>query len=196
MPRSTCSFLDNVRIEQRVFDTLAQQHGHALSLCTAEWVLRLDSDWLANPAVFAEIERCNLPKNIGGFRIPFIFALHGRRVRSALYPPVVCLFRRESARYEQDGHTERVRCAGEIIDLSTPFVHDDRKPIDRYFSSQLRYSHDEAQKLAGRREGVPSRFFERTKLMLRAPGLAPLAVFLFLGLFRGALSAEAGQGFI
>ena len=190
---------DNVVIEQRVFDCLSNQHQHALDLCEARWVLRLDSDWMADPAVFGEIDRLRTGEDVDGYRIPFRFALHGHAVRAALYPPVMCLFRRGAVRYEQDGHTERARCNGTVVDLKTPFLHDDRKPVDRYFSSQLRYSREEAIKLADKltEDAVPvsGRFFDRMKRqMRRLPGVAPVAVFLYLGVFRGALiSGPAGR---
>jgi hypothetical protein len=60
---------------------------------------------------------------------------------------VTVLYRRESATYVQDGHTQRIAVEGAIADLGAPIFHDDRKPLKRWFSSQAKYTELEAQKL-------------------------------------------------
>ena len=68
-------------------------------------------------------------------------------LRSGIYPPVTVLYRREGATYVQDGHTQRIAIEGDIEDLQSPMLHDDRKPFRRWFNSQSRYTELEAQKL-------------------------------------------------
>jgi hypothetical protein len=49
------------------------------------------------------------------------------------------LYRRERATYRQDGHTQRVVIDGEVRELRSPILHDDRKPLAHWLKSQDRY---------------------------------------------------------
>ena len=50
----------------------------------------------------------------------------------SLYPPVMILFRRDGARYVQDGHTQRGVIGGEAQTLRHSVLHDDRKPFSAW----------------------------------------------------------------
>ena len=50
----------------------------------------------------------------------------GSPLRGAAYPPVTVLYRRARGRYEQDGHTQRVRLDGEVRPLDR--AHPARRP--------------------------------------------------------------------
>jgi hypothetical protein len=58
------------------------------------------------------------------------------------------LFARSCCRYVQDGHTQLLQIKGTLGHLKTKIDHDDRKPLTRWFSSQDKYAHLEAEKLA------------------------------------------------
>ena len=57
------------------------------------------------------------------------------------------LYRRDSASYVQDGHTQRVVIAGPVKTLRSRPLDDDRKPLRHWLHSQTRYAELEAQKL-------------------------------------------------
>jgi hypothetical protein len=51
------------------------------------------------------------------------------------------------ATYCQDGHTHRLIIEGDIEQLKARLLHDDRKPLSRWFESQRKYAMLEAKKL-------------------------------------------------
>ena len=73
--------------------------------------------------------------------------------------------------------------AGKILPLSGVIFHDDRKPLARWFASQRRYAHDEAEHLLepGRKAlgGI-----DRIRL---AAWPAPLAIFIYTLIVKGCL---------
>ena len=173
----------NAKLVTRSFDNHRNQHEFALSLLNSPWVLRLDADWLVSKALLDEIEALNLEPNIGGYRIPFHFSIHGELVPINVYPPVTALFRRQGARYVQDGHTERLMPKGEVAACLAPLIHEDKKSIDRFLQSQIKYSKLEFEKFS-----APSKTPQHWKTRIRAtPGLAPLLVAIYLLVFRGGL---------
>ena len=71
-------------------------------------------------------------------------------LRASLYPALPVLFRRGRGRFEQDGHTEKLRIDGPVVPLRIRLLHDDRKSLERWLQSQSRYQIAEADKLAAR----------------------------------------------
>ena len=139
----------NVRVVQRAFDNHRNQWDFGLkeTAITTPWVLALDADYVVTDELLAELKILQPSTQTDGYRASFIYCINGRKLRSGIYPPVIVLYRREAATYEQDGHTQRVALAGEIKDLDSPLLHDDRKPFRRWLNSQSRYTELEAQKL-------------------------------------------------
>jgi len=138
----------SVRVVQRTFDCHRNQWEFGLKETgiSTPWVLALDADYVVTEELIAELKTLE-PHNNAGYRANFIYCINGKRLRSGIYPPVTVLYRREAARYVQDGHTQRVALDGEIQELRSPMLHDDRKPFRRWFNSQSRYTELEAQKL-------------------------------------------------
>jgi len=138
----------SVRVVQRTFDCHRNQWEFGLKETgiSTPWVLALDADYVVTEELIAELKTLE-PHNNAGYRANFIYCINGKRLRSGIYPPVTVLYRREAARYLQDGHTQRVALDGEIQELRSPMLHDDRKPFRRWFNSQSRYTELEAQKL-------------------------------------------------
>ena len=139
----------NVRVVQRAFDNHRNQWDFGLkeTAITTPWVLALDADYVVTDELLAELKILQPSTQTDGYRASFIYCINGQKLRSGIYPPVIVLYRREAATYEQDGHTQRVALAGEIKDLDSPLLHDDRKPFRRWLNSQSRYTELEAQKL-------------------------------------------------
>jgi len=139
----------NVRVVQREFDCHRNQWEFGLKETgiSTPWVLALDADYVVTEELLSEIKTLQPQNSTAGYRAKFIYCINGKKLRSGIYPPVTVLYRRESATYVQDGHTQRVALDGEIKDLNVPLLHDDRKPFRRWFNSQSRYTELEAQKL-------------------------------------------------
>jgi glycosyltransferase involved in cell wall biosynthesis len=138
-----------VRTFQRAFDTHAKQWNFGLKETgiKTQWVLALDADYIITDELIEELEVLSPPNDVSGYNTEFIYCLQGKRLRSGLYPPVTVLYRRVMATYEQDGHTQRLVTKGEVRTLNGRILHDDRKSLSRWFSSQAGYSELEARKL-------------------------------------------------
>jgi glycosyltransferase involved in cell wall biosynthesis len=138
-----------VRVFQRVFDCHRNQWEFGLreTGISTPWVLALDADYGVSPSLVAELETLTPDPQTVGYRANFVYCIKGRELRSGIYPPVTVLYRREAASYIQDGHTQRVALDGRIETLRAPMLHDDRKSLRRWFSSQSKYTELEAQKL-------------------------------------------------
>ena len=139
----------NVRVVRREFDSHRNQWEFGLKEAgiSTPWVLALDADYVVTDDVIAELKSLKPDSATGGYRAKFVYCINGKKLRSGIYPPVTVLYRRETATYVQDGHTQRVAVEGAIKDLSAPLLHDDRKSFKRWFHSQAKYTELEAQKL-------------------------------------------------
>ena len=138
------------RIFQRRFDSHEKQWNFALNETgiDSEWALALDADYVLTGELVRELRSLKPAANINGYRAQFIYCVHGHRLRSSAYPPVIALYRRAGAFYRQDGHTQRLVIGGTIQNLRSPILHDDRKPLGRWLYSQDRYAQLETIKLS------------------------------------------------
>lgn len=137
------------RIFQREFDTHMNQWTFALTETNIEsdWVLALDADYVLTPELVEELKALRPPSSTDGYRTRFLYCINGKRLRGSAYPPVTTLYRRANATYVQDGHTQRIHVGGEVRDLQSPILHDDRKPLAHWMKAQSRYMKLEAEKL-------------------------------------------------
>ncbi len=179
------------RVFRRRFDNFAAQCNFGLTTTgiTTEWVLSLDSDYILTEEAIAELSGLQLEPETAGVRARFIYCIEGRRIRSGIYPPVTVLFRRSKAVYREDGHAHRVVVDGAISDLKAAILHDDRKPLSRWFAAQARYTKLEALKLlnAGQAE------LSWTDKIRRWRIVAPPAMLFYCLIFRlGILDGWAG----
>ena len=180
----------NVRIVTRAFTTHAEQWTFALEQTgvNTEWVLALDADYVLTPAVTDEIQALQPGPQTAGFEAAFEYCIEGRPLRGGVYPPVTVLFRRASARYEQDGHTQRIDVAGEVSRLTARIQHDDRKSIAHWLAAQARYMRLEADKLTT--SGVNHGLVDAVRQWIV---IAPPAMFVYSYLVRGGiLDGRAG----
>jgi glycosyltransferase involved in cell wall biosynthesis len=138
----------NVRVVERPLDDLASQWSFAARQATTEWLLTLDADYLVPADAVDELRKMTPPANVSAYEARFLYAVRGRPLRTSLYPPRLVLLRNGASAFFMDGHTQRVRLVrGSSGSLSSPLIHDDRKPFRRWFNSQSRYTELEAQKL-------------------------------------------------
>lgn len=137
----------NADLFVREFDRHERQWEYALEKATREWVLTLDADYLVPEELAREIAAIRAEPPLNGFYAPFRYRVLNRTLTRSLYPPRQVLFRKDEAAFESAGHTQRVRVNGRSGDLSTPIVHDDRKPFGRWLQNQVRYAPLEAERL-------------------------------------------------
>lgn len=137
----------NVQWHQRPFDTHTDQWNHAVDLAPTPWALSLDADYVLNAELVAELNALAPPNDVHAFEARFRYCVFGSPLRSSLYPPRALLFRRETCRYIQDGHTQLLDAPGTTAQLKTPISHDDRKPLSRWIVSQDKYAILETDKL-------------------------------------------------
>ena len=142
----------NVRAVQRPFDTHAQQWRFAVEETgvASDWVLRLDADYMLEPALRDEIAGLAPAAETAAYEIGFTYCIEGKPLRASLYPALPVLFRRGKGRFVQDGHTEKLRIDGPVVKLRNRLLHDDRKSLERWLQSQSRYQSAEAEKLLTR----------------------------------------------
>lgn len=136
------------RVVTRPFDSFAGQCNFGLAQVRTEWVLSLDADYVLTAELVAELGKLDALSPTVGWTARFIYCVHGRALRSALYPPRTVLYRRSQANYCDDGHGHRVNITGPTEMLEAAIHHDDRKSLSRWLSSQDHYARKEADKLA------------------------------------------------
>ncbi len=137
----------NVRFLSRPFDSHAEQWTFGIEQVRTPWVLTLDADYFVPDAFVRELASLEPPPDVAGYEAGFLYAIEGRTLRSALYPPRVVLLRRGAFAFWQDGHTQRVRVDGRVERLGVPLIHDDRKDLRRFLDRQKKYMREEAAKL-------------------------------------------------
>jgi glycosyltransferase involved in cell wall biosynthesis len=142
----------NVRCVEHAFEGHADQWNFGLGETgiATEWVLALDADYVVSEELVAELRDLVPAPGTVGYRVGFRYCTLGKVLRGTLYPPVVALYRRNGARYVQDGHTQRVQVNGRIEALRGVVLHDDRKPLPRWLAAQVRYAQLEADLLSAK----------------------------------------------
>ncbi|UYN93687.1 MAG: glycosyltransferase family 2 protein [Enhydrobacter sp.] len=143
----------NVRVVQRRFDSHARQWAFAVEETgiASDWVLRLDADYMVESALRDEIAGTAPDPATAAYEIAFTYCIEGRKLRASLYPSLPVLFRRDRGRFVDDGHTEKLRIDGPVARLKNRLLHDDRKSLERWLQSQVRYQAIEADKLLSRK---------------------------------------------
>ncbi len=172
-----------VEIYQRKFDTLANQCNYGLDRITTEWALSLDADYFLTDELIEELKSLEPQDSINAYWARFKYCVFGRALRGSLYPPRKILYRRERARYEDDGHAHRVSVEGQTAWLSSYVLHDDRKPLSRWLASQDRYMLLEVEKL----RRTPHDKLGLVDATRKNKALAPFIVMFYCLIVRGCL---------
>jgi glycosyltransferase involved in cell wall biosynthesis len=179
----------NVTIVQRAFDTHAAQWNFGVDQVETKWVLALDADYVVTRELAAEIRDLEVKDDAVGYSARFHYCIYGTRLRGSLYPARTVLFRKNSGRYVDDGHTQVWRPNGLILPLNGYIDHDDRKPIARWINSQVKYSRLEARHLLAT---TPETLTLQDRLRLRIYFAAAVTV-LYL-IFRRGLILDGWRG--
>ena len=174
-----------VRIFQRKFDSHAAQWAYALNETgiATEWVLALDADYVLTPDYVEELTALRPKPNTRGYQTRFTYCINGYPLKSGVYPPVTVLYRKAFAEYSQDGHAQRLILDGEVEAMRSPILHDDRKPLSRWFESQQNYMTLEANKLlvSGRVKLGKADQIRRLRVV------APVGVLIYCLILRGGV---------
>lgn len=181
----------NVRVCTNPFASHATQWNHGLRECglQARWVLALDADYVLDPQLVDEIAALRPAPDVAGWRVRFRYCVHGRALSASLYPPGVILYRRESASYTQDGHSQRVHVRGRVLPLRGSVSHDDRKAFSTWLAAQDRYARIECRSLRTTPWHALNWRDRVRRLVVVAPWLVPLYC---LTIGRGLLDGRAG----
>jgi len=173
----------NVRWHERPFDHHTAQWNFGLDQVRTEWVLSLDADYVLSDGFEAELAALAPAAGLAAYAVSFRYCINGRPLRGTLYPPRLALFRRSSCRYVQDGHTQLLRADGPTGALRTHILHDDRKPLSRWLTSQDRYAKLEAEKFTS----TPTSALGLNDRIRKTIVLGPPVVLLYTLFVRGVI---------
>jgi glycosyltransferase involved in cell wall biosynthesis len=139
----------HVRVFRRAFDSFAGQWSFGVKETgiSTEWVMALDADFIITDELVEEMISLQPSEKDRGYKIPIVYCIDGRQLRSSLLPPLTVLYRRTCSGFLPDGHTHRVLLDGEIGRLNSLILHDDRKPLRRWLQSQQKHTILEGNKL-------------------------------------------------
>ncbi|MES2568833.1 MAG: glycosyltransferase family 2 protein [Verrucomicrobiota bacterium] len=154
----------NVDIVQRKFDSFAEQCNFGLSLIQTTWVLSLDADYVLTNELIEAISAIGREEEITGYTAAFEYCVYGKPLRKTVLPARTILYQRESAHYQNEGHSHRVHIEGTVAHLPGFIRHDDRKPLSRWFRSQISYMELEAPHLQNKGDAelsLPDRLRKR-----------------------------------
>jgi glycosyltransferase involved in cell wall biosynthesis len=172
-----------VALFKRTFDNFADQCNFGLAQVQTEWALSLDADYELSDSLTQELSNLGEEAGVAGYRVSFVYRIHGRPLRGTLYPPRVVLYRIKNARYVNEGHGHKVVISGNVRALSGVIYHDDRKPLSRWFTSQQGYARLEADYLLKADQGAMS----APDRLRRMAWPAPILVFLYVLVIKGCL---------
>ncbi len=130
------------RVLDRKFDGFGAQKAFALSQAAGDWVLSIDADERATPALAPEIAQAMNDASVNGYEIPRLSSFCGRQMRhSGWYPDYVLrLFRRDKARFSDDLVHERIVCDGKVARLRNDLLHAPVARLEDALSRMDRYS--------------------------------------------------------
>ena len=173
----------NIEVFHHPFLDFASQCNFGISQIMTPWVLSLDADYELSDELVTELKSLVPVQATSGYQAKFIYRVYGRPLRGSLYPARTVLYRKTSATYRNEGHGHRVSVSGDVLRLSAPIYHDDRKSLAHWFVSQQRYARQEADHLLSSTRATLSRA-DRIRLTAWP---APLVVFVYTLLIKGCL---------
>jgi glycosyltransferase involved in cell wall biosynthesis len=171
-----------IRLFQRKFDTHTNQWNYGLEQVKSIWILSLDADYVL-PDRTIETLRSLTDTDLNGYFIPFKYCVFGKPLGGTILPPRLALFRKDSATYIDDGHTQLLKLNGTSSVLNAYIHHDDRKPLGRWLWAQDRYMIIEAKKLLE----TPDRELSWGDRLRKRKVLAPFIIFIYCLIFKGGI---------
>lgn len=180
---------DNVSWQTRPFDKHQTQweYGIHRTGIETEYVLSLDADYEVPSEFVKELAETFMPGRWDGGLTSFVYSFYGHPLSGSVYPAQYRVFKRSAVRVSQLGHTQVFAVEGRTYNFRTRLIHDDRKPLERWVSSQLAYQVLNEEILAS--GGTRWRDHLR-RFAIMPPIMALLAYFRAGGPFRGAAAAR------
>jgi hypothetical protein len=141
------------QVVQRPFDNYAAQRQAALDTIESDWILFVDADERATPALAAEIRQALATGTAAGYWIPRRNYIVGREIRAGGFAPdyQLRLLRRGRVAYvrEREVH-EIVDVDGAVGYLQEPLIHYNYATWAQFHRKQRFYAEYEARILAQR----------------------------------------------
>lgn len=167
-----------VHVLQRRFDSFAEQCNFGLQHVRTEWVLSLDADYVLSDELIREVGSMDTPAHVTGYSARFVYYVHGHALRASIYPPRTVLYRKANASYRNEGHGHRVGVQGHVYPLRGRIFHDDRKPLTRWYSDQIKYAAQEARHLSQASLSELSRMDRLRRKLVFAPPMVAMYTLL------------------
>jgi glycosyltransferase involved in cell wall biosynthesis len=146
------------RVFIRPWPGYGPQKNYGIDQATADWILIVDADERATPALREEIlqKSRTAPSDVAGFEIPRRNYFYGRWIRSGgLYPDYqLRLFRRKAGRYDDILLHERLTIHGRTERLDSPLEHFSMPTVGEHVRKMIRYTTLGAQEKLKHRSAV------------------------------------------
>jgi glycosyltransferase involved in cell wall biosynthesis len=180
----------NVTWHTRPFDSFRAQWEHAIQQTnvTTEYVLALDADMEVSPTLLEEIAGKFLKGNYDGGLMPIDYRYYGHSLAGSICPPQIRIFRRDAVKVTQLNHGHKFETAGAVYRFRNRLIHDDRKSLERWVESQLRYQKENEAELRNGHRGRARDYARRMGLM--PPIIGVIAYLRAGGPFKGAAAAR------
>jgi glycosyltransferase involved in cell wall biosynthesis len=180
----------NVTWRTRPFDSFRSQWEHAIhqTEIATEYVLALDADMEVSTKLLEEIAGGFLKGNYDGGLMPIDYRYYGHSLAGSICPPQIRIFRRDAVKVTQLNHGHKFEVGGTVYRFRNRVIHDDRKSLERWIESQLRYQKENETELANGHRGRARDYARRMGLM--PPIIGVLAYLRAGGPFKGAAAAR------
>jgi glycosyltransferase involved in cell wall biosynthesis len=133
------------RVVEHQMTNFAEQRNYANGLVTSDWMLHLDADERATPALMQEIRQVSASGKADGYWVPTLTFIFGKALRHGGWYPQwhTRLQRRGRTTYTRSVH-EEVLVDGPIGHLREPIVHYSHPTISAFIQKLDRYTTVEA----------------------------------------------------
>jgi len=182
------------RVVERAMTDFADQRNYANGLVTTDWMLHLDADERATPALMDEIRRTSASGSPDAYWVPTLTFIFGKPLRHGGWYPQwhTRLQRRGRATWTKNVHEGAV-VNGSVGHLAEPIVHNSfanvsafLQKLDRYTTMEARESRGSTFGLALRAVFEPGPYFIYKYVVQRGflDGWRGLAMALLMGFYR------------
>ncbi len=150
---AACEEFSNVRVFQRK-DYIFSNVNFGLDQATSDWVIRLDSDEVIDPALQASIQKalCDPDPKINGYYFPSVQYIFGEPMHHGVGLPRLnqrkCMFRRGTARYECKAEHEDITATEPFGVLDGYYEHFTNHTVHEFIRKMNYYTEKDIERLA------------------------------------------------
>ncbi len=139
--RTIAASFPNVAWFERPFDGYAGQWSQAIHATAIDtpYVLALDADMPVPATLRDELSALAFRDDLAGVVIGFEYCIEGHPLLGSVYPAQLRLLRVGRVAIGEEGHKHVFRAQGSVVEAGSRLIHDDRKPLERFMASQLKY---------------------------------------------------------